>query len=164
MQPRCAEPLEHPEHPEGPERLAHPEGFEGPEPPLSVTRIVVGSGRLTCDVRLAPATGRFTTPALARKVQACFPLIAQHACVNERGATFGAVIQSTPVPHLLEHLIIDLQTQAAKSDDAAFVGTTEWLDQAAGTARVQVSFTDDLVALQAINQAVDFLNECIVLP
>ena len=34
-------------------------------------------------------------------------------------------------------------------DDFAFVGTTEWLDEARGLARVEVNFTDDLVALRA---------------
>lgn len=43
--------------------------------------------------------------------------------------------------------------------DVTFVGTTEWLDEAAGLARVEVNFTDDLVALRALRSALAFLNE-----
>ena len=70
----------------------------------------------------------------------------------------------TPLPHLLEHLVIDLQVREAQRDDDAFAGTTDWIDQEAGTARIQVSFTDDLAALRAFRDAVRFLNDAIVIP
>ena len=42
------------------------------------------------------------------------------------------------------------------------MGTTEWTDEHAGRARIQISFADDLVALRAIRDAVDFLNEALL--
>ena len=130
--------------------------------PISIERMTVGSGRLMCEVRLAPDAPRLTTPALIRRVRADFPALPHHTCVNESGPTFASVMERTPLPHLLEHLVIDLQTRAATCDDAAFVGTTDWIDEAAGTARVQVSFTDDLVALRAFRDAAAYLNECVL--
>ena len=124
--------------------------------------MAVGSGRLVCEVRLAPDAPRLTTPALIRRVRTDFPDLPHHTCVNESGPTFASVMDRTPLPHLLEHLVIDLQTRAATCDDAAFVGTTDWIDEAAGTARVQVSFTDDLVALRAFRDAAAYLNECVL--
>ena len=130
--------------------------------PISIERMAVGSGRLVCEVRLAPDAPRLTTPALIRRVRADFPALSHHTCVNESGPTFASVMDRTPLPHLLEHLVIDLQTRAATCDDAAFVGTTDWIDEAAGTARVQVSFTDDLVALRAFRDAAAYLNKCVL--
>ncbi len=95
------------------------------------------------------------------------PTLARHACVNERGTVFAAVMDCTPLPHLLEHLVVDLQVRAESGQwftlpgaaaeappsmadatcDRPIVGTSEWLDEAAGIARIDVSFADDLVAL-----------------
>ena len=38
------------------------------------------------------------------------------------------------------------------------MGTSEWLDRKAGTARVEVSYADDLAALAAFKEAEEFLN------
>ncbi|WP_080800710.1 cyanophycin synthetase family protein [Arabiibacter massiliensis] len=136
-------------------------------PALSVERLVVRSGRVACDVLVAPGAPRMTTPALAARVRADFPDLPRHACVNEVGDTFAAVMDRTSLPHLLEHLVIDLQTRSAAScgqraRDAVYVGTTEWTDEQAGRACVQVSFTDDLIALRAFRDAVDYLNAVVV--
>ena len=62
------------------------------------------------------------------------------------------------MPHVLEHLAIELQTRATEDPRATFVGTTEWVDEAAGVARVQVSYLDDLQALRSLSEALDILN------
>ena len=59
---------------------------------------------------------------------------------------------------MLEHIAIDEQVGGSRSDDALFVGTTEWIDEQAGRALVQLSFCDDLSALEAFNKALRFLN------
>lgn len=130
--------------------------------PISIESIVVGAGRMTCDVVLAPSAPRSTSPQIIERATRSFPTLMQHACVNEKGPYFGSVMNCTPLPHLLEHLVIDLQTRRSESDFATFVGTTEWIDETAGKARVEVSFTDDLVALRAFRDAVNFLNDCVI--
>ena len=77
-----------------------------------------------------------------------------HDCVNAKGKTFSAVMAGTSVPHLIEHIAIDIQTRNADNSDASFVGTTEWLDESKGRARIQLSFEDDIEALKAFNEAV----------
>lgn len=165
-------------------------------PALSVEHVTVRTGRLSVLVRVAAGTPRFSSPDLAARLCEWFPTLPFHACVNEVGETFGCVMGSTSLPHVLEHLVIDLQVRASASADApngctdapsasadasalgagaapsaqsgpanpapAFVGTTEWLDQAAGTARIEVSFADDLVALRALRDAADILNRAVV--
>ena len=122
-------------------------------PPLAIERLTVRADRLVCDVALAPAAPRRTSPQLVERVCAARPNVPRHACVND--------VADTPLPHLLEHLVIDLQTQAAADRDAVFVGTTEWTDERAGRARIEVSFVDDLVALRAFRDAIALLNELI---
>ncbi len=127
---------------------------------------MVGAGRIGCDVTLTAHAPRTTDPVLAARVRASFPDLPRHACVNGAGDTFGAVMEATSLPHLLEHLVIDLQTQAAPPDaspDTAYVGITRWTDENAGRAHIEVSFTDDLVALRAFRDATRFLNEAVVL-
>lgn len=151
----------------------------------------VHRGHLVCLVSFADAP-RVTSASLMRRVLPAFPMLPQHACVNERGTTFAAVMDCTPLPHLLEHLVVDLQVRsqvaqharegaasrsvaptASRTDAYAgsaaqaeptsrerpIVGTSEWADERAGLARIDVSFADDQVALRAFRDAVAFLNE-----
>ena len=126
--------------------------------PIAVSSIVVKRGRIVCDVEVPDERSRYTNPQIAEQVLQRYPALARHACVNAEGRTFGCVIDHTSLPHLLEHLSIELQTQASEDSEATFVGTSEWTDEAAGKARVQLSFRDDLEALRALKAAVDIVN------
>ncbi len=156
--------------------------------PIRITRLEVRRGHLTCTVEFAPEVPRYTSKALIDKVLPAFPSLPRHACVNGSGRTFGDVIGHTPMPHLLEHMVVDLQVRemasappgaSASSAPAAMptapaalptpvtpaapanvpiVGTSEWIDEAAGLARIDTSFADDQVALRALRDAVAALN------
>ena len=127
-------------------------------PFVSISRLTVRDDRIVCEVVLAPDAPRRTSGALATQVRAAFPGIDEHACLNAEGRTFGAVIDHTSLPHMLEHLVIHLQALASAPGTPAFVGTTELEDAAGLKARIEVGFTDDLVALRAFRDATAFLN------
>ena len=127
--------------------------------PICVSSIVVKHGRVVCDIEVLDERCRYTNPHVAQRVLRMHPALSHHACVNAKGKTFGCVIDCTSLPHLLEHLAIELQIQASADSRALFVGTSEWLDEAAGKARVQLSFADDLEALRAFKEAVGIINE-----
>ena len=129
--------------------------------PLRVETMVVRAGRIECELRIEGPC-RYTTPAIARALLARYPTLQEHACVNEKGTTFGSVIDNTSLAHLLEHLVIDLQTRADGEEGESFTGTTEWIDEASGRALVQVSFADDLVALRAFRDAITQINETVL--
>ena len=126
--------------------------------PIQVRTITVQTGRLVCDIVIPDERFRRTTPGLAAFAAERFPDLPHHACVNAKGTAFGDVMEHTSTAHLLEHLAISLQTRAAAQAADSFVGTTEWTDEQAGEARVQLSFRDDLEALRAFNEATRFLN------
>lgn len=126
--------------------------------PIQTRLITVQTGRLVCDVVIPDARYRHTTPRLAAFAAERYPDLPHHACVNDAGSAFGDVMEHTSTPHLLEHLTISFQTREAKGAPDPFIGTTEWVDEESGEARVQVSFRDDLEALRAFDEAVEFLN------
>ena len=119
------------------------EGACSGELPLRALRVRVRPDRVEVEVAVAARRG-------------------QHACRNSVGPVFASVMKSTSTPHLLEHLIIDAQTRAAKDPDRVFTGTTQWSAQDASVAKVAFSYEDDLVALNALNQALLFLNQALI--
>ena len=128
-------------------------------PPISISSIVVKRGRLTCEVEVSDAQYRYTNPQIARRVLDIYPSLSRHACVNAEGRTFGCVIEHTSIAHLLAHLAVELRTRAVDNPQALFVGTSEWLDETAGKACVQLSFSDDLVALRALKEATEIVGD-----
>lgn len=134
----------------------------GQERPVQVRSITVQTGRLICDVRIPNPKFRRTTPGLAAFAEGRYPDLPHHACVNDAGKTFGDVMEATSTPHLLEHVAISMQTRASTGSDASFTGTTEWTDERAGEARIQLSFQDDLEALRAFNSATQFVNTAVI--
>jgi hypothetical protein len=133
---------------------------------LHVESIVVRRDRIVAVVRMDEGAPRFTSRALVDRILERFPDLPFHSCVNAKGPQFGDVMDHTSIPHVFEHLVIDLQADAytrsnaggVSGDSPLLTGVTKWVDREKGIAQIQVSFLDDLVALAAIREAVDFLN------
>ena len=126
---------------------------------ISLTRVRVAEKRLVCTVQLQGNCPHKTTKALMDAVISQRPSLSRHACVNGRGPTFAAVMNNTPLIHVLEHLIIDFQTELCPNEKALFVGTSQWVSEPEGTGCVEVSFQDDLQALEAVQKALGLLNQ-----
>ena len=133
-------------------------------PMLKVERIVIEGNRMKVDVALQSGAPHRTDQAIAGRALEAVPSLGLHACVNSAGPTFASVIQNTSIPHLLEHLIIDRQVRDdATLTEQSFVGATEWVDERAGKAHIEMSFFDDLVALRALKGAVAQLEEILAI-
>jgi hypothetical protein len=130
--------------------------------PIQVQSITVRTGRIAAEVVIGDERFHYTTPRIAAFAEGQFPDLPHHACVNDYGHTFGDCMEATSVPHLLEHVIISLQVRERAISDATFIGTTEWIDEQAGLARIEFGFQDDLVALRAFNEAVKFVNVAVL--
>lgn len=115
--------------------------------------------RIVATVRVDPAHPD-STPRLARELAVAFPDLPRHACVNPEGDYFASVMDHTSLPHVLEHIVIDLQTSAfaATDPDRVFTGVTRWTDAACGKATVEVSYHDDVTAIRAFRDAASLLN------
>ena len=122
--------------------------------------MTVQADRLVLEVQLAPDAPRFMDGPLAAQLDALRPSLKAHACVNGVGPSFGCVMATTSLPHVLEHLILDEQVRSDTAPEAApFSGITIWLDEDAGRAHIEVSYFDDLTALEAVRTATACLND-----
>lgn len=137
----------------------HLKGRTAQRPRIQVLGLRVKRDRIVARVQVDPANA-YSTPALARRLIETHPDLPNHACVNPKGDRFGDVIAGTSLPHVLEHLVIDLQTQvyARRDPNRVFTGITRWVQRDAGLAQVAVSYRDDLVALRAFRDAAALLN------
>ena len=138
------------------------EGACPEELPLRALRVRVRPDRV--EVEVAVAAGRYaqTNSDLIMECLGRVPTLGQHACRNSVGPVFASVMRNTSTPHLLEHLIIDAQTRAAKDPNRVFTGTTQWSAGDDLVAHVAFSYEDDLVALDALNRSLAFLNGVLI--
>lgn len=103
-----------------------------------------------------PDPDRFLTsqvPHLPRGLFRLFPRLAQHKCENGQGLSFRQECRRTEIPHLFEHLIIELQSQAQPAE--VLRGETEWnwrVDPR-GRFHVYVDYENELLAIGAIRLA-----------
>ena len=87
-----------------------------------------------------------------------FPHLAKHRCENENGYTFKRECQSTEIPHLFEHLIIELQGKAHPT--GVLKGETQWnwrVDPK-GRFHVYVDYENEVLVLGAIRVAERIIN------
>ena len=136
--------------------------------PLAIERIAFERDRMVLLVRVPAGPAAHLGPDAAARLLQARPLLARHACLNAADAPFGTLLARTSLPHVLEHLVIDFQAEAderlraaafdADRSAATFVGTTEWLSEREGLARVAVNFTDDLIALGALQAALALME------
>jgi len=108
-----------------------------------------------------PDPDRCTTdcsPHIPRELFRLFPHLAHHKCHNGNGYSFRREAMATEVPHLLEHLIIELQTQAQYH--RVLKGETQWnwrVDPR-GTFHVHVEYENELLVLASIRLAERIVN------
>ena len=123
---------------------------------IEVTNIVVKKFRIICSVKLNSI--KFSNNQIKEALLIEMTNLVAHKCKNSNGKKFKEVMASTSLAHLLEHMIIDIQ---AKHTNEVLLGTTEWIDENSGLAKIELSYTDDLLCLSAIKDAVSLLNRII---
>lgn len=138
------------------------EGVCSEELPLRALRVRVRPDRVEVEVAVAARRYAQTDSELIAECMRRVPTLGQHACRNSVGPVFASVMRNTSTPHLLEHLIIDAQTRAAKDPNRVFTGTTQWSAGGVLMAHVAFSYEDDLVALDALNRSLAFLNGVLI--
>lgn len=130
--------------------------------PFNIESITVKNDRIVCVVCVEKSYAAYTDKELMDRVLSQFPRLGEHTCKNAVGNTFASVMYNTSIPHLFEHLVIDIQVRDSAQSSKTFVGTTEWLDEMKQQAQVEVSFTDDLDALRAFCEAKQILNAAMI--
>ena len=97
-------------------------------------------------------------PHIPRLLFKLFPHLTRHRCDNDSGFTFRKECRATEIPHLFEHLIIELQGQVQRS--RVLKGETQWnwrIDPR-GRFHVYVDYENELLVLGAIRLAERIIN------
>ena len=90
------------------------------------------------DFKLRVARGsELASSELLEAIRAARPTLAEHVCTADDTGNL------TTLPHLVEHIAIDLLVERRGEGDEPVAGYTVWLDRRAGLARVTLSSTDD---------------------
>ncbi len=130
---------------------------------LKVTEIVflpTQCARLVVEI---PETDAFSTadaPHIPRILFRMFPHMATQRCHNDAGHSFRREAQATEIPHLFEHLIMEIQNQVRRGIGPPFAGETRWnwTTDPRGRFYVTVNYDNEMVALGAIRLAEHVIN------
>jgi len=130
---------------------------------LKITEIVFYNTNRAKLVVEIPETEAYTTqevPRIPRILFKLFPHMATQRCHNEDGYSFRREAQATEIPHLFEHLIIEIQDQVRRGMGVPFAGETQWnwtIDPR-GRFYVTVDYDNEIVALASIRLAERVIN------
>ena len=125
---------------------------------MKITEIVfLQTSRVRLVVEI-PETESLTTaeaPRIPRILFRLFPHMAAQRCHNDDGHSFRREAQATEIPHLFEHLILEIQDQVRRGAGSPFTGETSWnwTVDPRGRFYVTVDYDNEIVALGAIRLA-----------
>lgn len=108
-------------------------------------------GQMKLTVQM-PETGRFTThglPHLPRRLFRLFPQLNKHKCDNDFGYSFKRECQDTELPHLLEHLIIEIQSQVQPQDVLRGQTVWDWRRDPRGRFHLYIDYENEVLAMAA---------------
>lgn len=91
--------------------------------------------------------------SIAERALILLPGLDRHTCANGDGRTFTEELADTEVPHLFEHVVMEIMAQAGSP--RSLKGETSWdfKRDGHGIFRVSFEYDDDLVCLGAIKFA-----------
>lgn len=99
---------------------------------------------------------RYTTkhaPHIPKLLFKLFPHLENHRCENDNGFTFKRECQSTEIPHLFEHLIIELQGTVQRAGTLKGETQWNWRVDPKGRFHVYVDYDNEVLVLGAIRVA-----------
>ena len=105
------------------------------------------------DVGDAEVLRTMSDSAIAERALELLPGLERHVCHNDDGRTFAEELADTEVPHLFEHVVMELMAKAGSP--RSLKGETSWdfKRDGHGIFRVAFEYDDDLVCLGAIKAA-----------
>jgi len=92
-------------------------------------------------------------PHIPKLLFKLFPHLSCHHCDNDNGFSFRRECRSTEIPHLFEHLIIELQGQVLQAGTLKGETQWNWRVDPKGRFHVYVEYSNELLVLGAIRVA-----------
>ena len=98
-------------------------------------------------------------PHLPRTLLQLFPDLTMDQCENDYGLSFEEECEDTEIPHLFEHLVMEVQGQIA-TPRKALTGETywDWTVDPRGCFHVEVDYENEFLAIGAVRLAEKLIN------
>jgi len=121
-----------------------------------------GTVRLIVEIPETEAYHTSNAPHMPRILFRMFPYLAAQRCYNEEGHSFRREALATEIPHLFEHLLLEIQKKVRRgiASDVSIKGETEWnwtIDPR-GRFHVTVGYDNEIVALASVRLAERIIN------
>ncbi len=124
---------------------------------LRVTKVSIAQSRATIHIVDDCDLDQEQRDRLSELLKAKHPGILEHTCVNSQGPTFGHCLDSTSLPHILEHMIIEKATHLWH--DFKVIGCTRKVDERGY--EIGVTYRDDVELLSILNDCIIEFNDMI---
>lgn len=124
-------------------------------PLLAIEQIEVAEKHLEARVRVVDLDRMRTsvTPQLPERALTLLPGLGRHSCENDAAKRFIAELHDTEVPHLLEHVTVELMALAGSPRSLRAQTVWDFARNGQGVFHVRIAFDDDLVAIAALREA-----------
>lgn len=121
---------------------------------IDIKKVVVGPEYLTATVQLTEGAPERTSEDLegTTRIYNLMPTIIGQACVGDVGSTFRDVMGDTELPHLMEHVAIELISRTNLADRIT-TGRTWPIDDIHRLYSIQLTCVDDVLVAGALSSA-----------
>lgn len=126
--------------------------------PLLISSMSIGIKSVQCDIRVNPECLRASDELLDLLIE-LMPSLPDHACASGGIGVFADKMKGTSLPHLVEHVAIDLLVRTYQPEEIGFAGNTVWLDRSVNLMSVRVSYQDSWVTEAALYAATELINQ-----
>jgi hypothetical protein len=109
-------------------------------------------------VRLRAGEPMRTSPEIAGRALSALPGLARHACRNPEGLSFAEELADTEIPHLLEHVALELLTLAGASTSPDGETTWDFARDGERTFVVSLCCPDERLCREAVRLAARVLR------
>lgn len=125
---------------------------------FAIKKVCIDSEKLSAHVFLSKEAPYKTSEAAegTQKIVELFPQIKDHACIGDKGASFGEGVPDTDLGHLLEHITLELMSKASEKEGISS-GRTRDLEDGRGF-ELELACPDDVLCAGALSSAVWILN------
>ena len=126
---------------------------------IEIKRVEVGLTNLRARVRLSDDAPLMTSEDLVAttRIYYLMPHIVEHVCLGDASNTFKDVMGDTELPHLLEHMVVELLSQSSESGEVTS-GRTFPVEGDERSYDIEVSCPDDVLVMGALSSAVWIAN------
>ena len=126
---------------------------------IDIQRVSFGPKYMSARIRIADTAPLMTNEDLigTTLVYNTVPHIIEHACTADSATTFKEAMPSTEIAHLLEHVTVELMSQAGEEGEIS-CGRTRAITGEYRTYEIQLICPDDVLVAGALSSAVWILN------